>query len=400
MKQQIIKLLDPREVQEEFNLRARKRKGIAKVLSNRFSNYINEKFDSDVKTLLNKHFKESHFKNVLEVGVGIGRIAPFFIERSETFYGVDFSEGMLNEASKNLSPHKNIELIYGDASELEFKKGFFDLGILSLILKHNNDKQTRKIIKNMKKWCKKILLIEHVIGGALGSKIAVIRTFDWYKREFLPKRITIHESFHRDKDCIVFCFFESSLQTFLLIRHGVVEVPHENFIYGQRHNPPLSMKGKREMRELARKKSLFFNSIDQVYSSALHRSLETAHLLFRNKPIIQDERLKEIDFGAYSGVDIRDHPKVFSSKYKSLLKHNQPFTDGESILSVKKRLNLFNKEILKSGKSSFCIVSHQWLLNCYMKLLLHTNEEFIFEQGKITQIILEDGEVISYKHNV
>lgn len=202
------KQLDPKKVREEFNVRAKNREGISKVLSARFSNTINEKFDRDVKNLLAEHFKKEKFENVLEVGVGMGRLAPFFIERSKIFYGVDFSEGMLNEALGTLSEHKNIELIYGDAAEMEFQEKFFDLGIASLVLKHNNDKQALKIIENLKRWCKKVLLIEHVTGGSLGSNIAIIRESKWYIDRFSPKKVKIYKIFKRNKDNIIFCILE------------------------------------------------------------------------------------------------------------------------------------------------------------------------------------------------
>ncbi len=397
-----MKTLKPNKVKEEFNFRARSRIGISKVLSTRFSSSVNDKFDADVKALLHKHFSSVHFKNVLEVGVGIGRLAPFFIERADMFFGIDFSEGMLDEASENLSQYKNVELIYGDAVELEFEEGFFDIGIVSLVLKHNSDERALQLIENMKKWCKKILLIEHVSGGAGGSDIAVIRDEQWYIKKFLPRRLKVYTSFKRFNDHIIFCIFESQLTTrttLFLVRHGQMTVSNPSLISGQRNNPPLSPEGIKQIEALG--KTAPFLSFDAVYTSCLRRAIQSARLLSQSKLlVIKDKRLNEIDFGIYSGKDIREYPEVFVSKYQSYLKDAEAFPGGESLEDVERRIESFHKDLLLRRQSTICIVSHQWALNCYLKVLLKTSKNFRFEQGAFTIVEIEDGKVLSFKHNL
>ncbi|GEM_PF-3865299 len=391
-----MKDLDPKKVKEEFNLRARRRDGISKVLSNRFSSNINEKFDSDVKELLNKNFRDERFRNVLEVGVGIGRIAPFFVDRCEKFYGVDFSEGMLDEASKNLLKYKNIELIYGNASELEFQKNFFDIGILSLVLKHNNNEQTLKIIKNMKKWCKRILLIEHVSGGSFGSNIAIIRDASWYIKRFSPKKVKLYHPFKRYEDNIIFCIFESTDKlTLFFIRHGHVDTENQFSILGQKYDKDLSIRGKKQVKSLKR---LIENAKPNIiYTSCLRRATQTAREISGKIPTIRDKRLNEMDFGFYSGKDVRNYPEIFISKYKSTLGEKEAFPEGESIRDLKKRIASFHKDIIKTKKPVICIVSHQWVINNYLKFLFKTKKDFIFNHGSLIKVDLEGGKVGSFK---
>ena len=118
------KLLSLEFVKEEFDRRALKRTGINKVLSSRFSPEVNEKFDEDVKKLLNKHFKK-RLSNVLEIGVGIGRLAEHFSKISDRYVGVDFSKEMLAHASNSLRHKKNVELIW--ITETEINNDYFTI---------------------------------------------------------------------------------------------------------------------------------------------------------------------------------------------------------------------------------------------------------------------------------
>lgn len=203
------KTLKTESVIKEFNKRAVERKGLAKVLSDRFAIQINEEFDHHCNVLLRKHFtKENKFERVLDAGIGIGRLAKYFSKISNEVTGVDFSNEMIGVGKDYLKKNKNIKFIHDDIMNLNFKKHQFDLGILSLVLKHNNDNHVRKILNKMKGWCKTILFIEHVSGENEGSKIAIIRTEKEYINKFKPMKPVLIERFKRHKDRIVFCIFK------------------------------------------------------------------------------------------------------------------------------------------------------------------------------------------------
>ncbi len=203
------KTLNTKKVIKEFDKRAVERKGLAKVLSDRFAIQINEEFDHHCNVLLRKHFtKENKLEKVLDAGIGIGRLARYFSKISNEVVGVDFSNEMIGVGKDYLKKNKNITFINEDIKNSNFKKHEFDLGILSLVLKHNNDDHTRKIINKMKEWCKSILFIEHVSGENEGSEIAIIRTEKQYLDKFKPMKPLVVERFKRHKDHIVFYIFK------------------------------------------------------------------------------------------------------------------------------------------------------------------------------------------------
>jgi len=199
--------LTQKQVITEFNKRASEKRGIIRVLSDRYSVQVNEEFDGVCKKLIKKYFPNK-IKRVIDVGTGIGRLAKYFSKNSKEIIGVDFADKMLLIAKKYLRNKKNITLILNDAANINFLKNYFDLGIVSLILKHNSDKRTIKIINGLKKWCKYVLLIEHVSGGKRGSHVAIMRSESWYLKHFEPmKPITLHR-IKRYKDNMIFCILK------------------------------------------------------------------------------------------------------------------------------------------------------------------------------------------------
>jgi SAM-dependent methyltransferase len=198
--------LDPGVVRDELNRRALERKGVHKVLSSRFSPETNERFDQEIQALLETHFGTRRFAEVLEIGTGIGRLAHFFHRNAARYVGVDYSREMFAHASYMLRELPNVELFFGDAtsSEFDFPKAAFELGIMSLVLKHNNDARARELASRLKVWCREVLLVEHVEGGASGSEIAVIRPEAWYLEVFAPLKPKVIHRFRRHEDQMIF----------------------------------------------------------------------------------------------------------------------------------------------------------------------------------------------------
>lgn len=87
-----------------------------------------------------------------------------------------------------------------------------------------------------------------------------------------------------------------------IMRHGKTDWNAKRKLQG-RTNIPLNDEG-RAMAEFAREEYKSVN-IDVCYCSPLIRAVETANILLegRNIPIIVDERLVEMSFGEYEGVE-------------------------------------------------------------------------------------------------
>ena len=80
-------------------------------------------------------------KNVLEIGVGTGRIAIQTAPLCKNFYGIDISPKTIDRARQNLSMYQNIELICDDFMQHHFSV-CFDAIYSSLTFMHIEDKQT------------------------------------------------------------------------------------------------------------------------------------------------------------------------------------------------------------------------------------------------------------------
>lgn len=79
-------------------------------------------------------------KNVLEIGVGTGRIAIKTVPLCKKFYGIDISPKTIERAKHNLSIYQNIELICDDFMQHNFSV-CFDTVYSSLTFMHIEEKQ-------------------------------------------------------------------------------------------------------------------------------------------------------------------------------------------------------------------------------------------------------------------
>ena len=95
------------------------------------------------------------------------------------------------------------------------------------------------------------------------------------------------------------------------------------------------------------------NSIDLVFCSDLERAVQSSKLIFQDdKKIITDSRIRECNYGDLNGSD------------NSLIRYeehiNNPFSNGESLLDVEKRVREFLKFLLDNYDGlTIAIVSHK-----------------------------------------
>ena len=145
-----------------------------------------------------------------------------------------------------------------------------------------------------------------------------------------------------------------------LMRHGETDWNKKHLFQG-RTDIPLNEKG-REVAKWA-SKGLANIKIDVAFCSPLCRARETAELVLtgRNIPLISDERIIEMGFGAYEATDMRfpdENIKVFfehPERYRDTEKGVEPF---ESVVA---RTEQFLKELEENPKlqnSTVLIVTH------------------------------------------
>lgn len=85
-------------------------------------------------------FSERKFKNVIDVGIGNGRLLPAYKHLCNELIGVDMSFPLLQEASKLAADSKvKFKAIVAIAESLPFNRNTFDLIINSRMLQHCQD---------------------------------------------------------------------------------------------------------------------------------------------------------------------------------------------------------------------------------------------------------------------
>ncbi len=133
-----------------------------------------------------------------------------------------------------------------------------------------------------------------------------------------------------------------------IFRHSE-SVDNERGIFSGRSDVELSVYGRKQAQQVARK--LKDKEIDLAFVSPLLRAKESLDYVLLYHPqikVIYDERIIERDYGELTGKDKRiyakKHPKLFPIYHRS---YDVPPPDGESIVQVEKRVNLFIKDMLK-----------------------------------------------------
>lgn len=142
----------------------------------------------------------------------------------------------------------------------------------------------------------------------------------------------------------------------ILLRH-TASLDNEAGVFS-RPQVDLSEKGRRDLKKLLVKNY----SVEQIYTSPYKRSLELARALASKLelPLIEDERLREIDFGFFEGKSFLEIEDSFPQEVASWMEDPWGFEypGGESLLSLRKRARSFFEDLNKSS----LIVSHQALM--------------------------------------
>ena len=136
-----------------------------------------------------------------------------------------------------------------------------------------------------------------------------------------------------------------------IIRHGQTELNNKQVLQG-RSNYPLNEKGIAQAREAAdRLREVTFS---RVFSSPLIRAIQTAGIIVPGVSVTIDERLIEIDYGPYEGMDLNAlAPEVIT--FFSDFEHNPAPEGMEQLNSVVTRGGAFIEEL--SGLDGNILVS-------------------------------------------
>lgn len=147
-----------------------------------------------------------------------------------------------------------------------------------------------------------------------------------------------------------------------IMRHGKTDWNAKHKLQG-RTDIPLNEDGRR----MAEKAGIEYRDVhfDSCYCSPLIRAKETAEIVLKGRdiPIVRDERLVEMSFGIYEGIE--NSPQIPDCPVNVLFEHPEqyitPFEGAESFEELYARTGEFLEKIvepqLKQGKD-ILIVGH------------------------------------------
>lgn len=140
-----------------------------------------------------------------------------------------------------------------------------------------------------------------------------------------------------------------------IIRHGQTELNTKMQMQG-RSDHPLNETGSAQAEEAAGRLAEMGVKIDKVYSSPLIRALQTAKAIAPEAEIVVDNRLIEMDYGPYEGMDLRDPAPEVLEFFKDFV--NVPAPEGmEPLPDVVARLGDFIEEIREEAEHCNILLS-------------------------------------------
>ena len=140
-----------------------------------------------------------------------------------------------------------------------------------------------------------------------------------------------------------------------IIRHGKTEMNAKMLMQG-RSDHPLNEAGIAQAEEAAERFAQMGVKIDRVYTSPLRRALQTAEKIAPDAEITVDERLIEMDYGPYEGMDLRNPAPEVISFFMDFV--NVPAPEGmEPLPAIVKRLGAFLEEIAEEAERHNILIS-------------------------------------------
>ncbi len=139
------------------------------------------------------------------------------------------------------------------------------------------------------------------------------------------------------------------------IRHGQTETNKAHRLQGH-SDIPLNDVG----REQAGIAAAWFRTqgitFDLIYSSPLVRAVETARILEPDVPIITDERIIEIDYGIYEGMDLKDPAPEIVTFFSDFV-HNPAPAGMEALPHIIERFGAFLEDIRPEAEGKNILIS-------------------------------------------
>jgi len=140
-----------------------------------------------------------------------------------------------------------------------------------------------------------------------------------------------------------------------IIRHGQTAKNKANLLQG-RSNVPLNENGKIQAQACAdwfREQNI---TIDAVYTSPLTRAVETARIIAPDAPLFIEERMIEMDYGPYEGMDLTNPAPEILTFFSDFV-HNPAPEGMEPLPAVTARLGAFLEGIREQAMKQNILIS-------------------------------------------
>ncbi len=140
-----------------------------------------------------------------------------------------------------------------------------------------------------------------------------------------------------------------------IIRHGQTAKNKANVLQG-RSDVPLNEAGVQQLMEVRDRFAALGIRFDKVYTSPLVRAAQTAAIVAADVPQIVDERLIEMDYGPYEGMDLQNPAPEVMEFFRDFV-HNPAPEGMEPLRDVVKRLGDFLEEIRPEAEHGNILIS-------------------------------------------
>lgn len=175
---------------------------------------------------------------------------------------------------------------------------------------------------------------------------------------------------------------------FYFIRHGQTTANQQGIKQGQINgqNTYLNALGKQQAREL--RESFDFTIADRFIVSPLIRARQTADILNveLQRPVLVDDRLKEISYGEWDGQNnaalMQQFPQAFNQELKDVQPNYVKFApQGEEFATVVKRVGEFLKETSeKFPKEKIVVITHGFTIKAAILNVLNLADPMVIPE--------------------
>ena len=140
-----------------------------------------------------------------------------------------------------------------------------------------------------------------------------------------------------------------------IVRHGQTAKNKANILQG-RSDLPLNETGWKQAEEAGRQFAAAGILIRKVWSSPLIRARQTAEAIAPGVPCLTDDRLIEMDYGPYEGMDLNDPAPEVLAFFRDFV-HNPAPEGMEPLSEVVRRAGEFLEDIRAEAVSADLLIS-------------------------------------------